>query len=225
MKIEYDSFVEPIVKKIQNKLYPNRVYLVGGFVRDTLLKRPSFDLDFTTDKEPDQVHSLFPQSLYFAKYGTTSFKIEDRNITIATLRKEGDYQDFRHPKKVEFVKSVQEDYLRRDFTINALYVDEDGQILDPSSYGLVDIKEKRLRLIGDALTRFKEDPLRILRATRFKYELDFSFDAELLNALNTTIDLISFLNVNKIKEEVSKCPLSMQKKMIEELHLQRFFAL
>lgn len=190
-----------IQDKIGNKY---QVYLVGGSVRDKLLNRETKDLDFATNCDGEKVNSLFDDVLYYPKYGTNSLKIYNYHITIATFRKETCYFDYRHPSKVEFVNTIEEDYQRRDFTINCLYLDKNLKIIDPTNKGLSDIDNKIIRLIGDKNNRIKEDPLRIIRAYRFMKKLNFQIEEETLQAIENNKELVRILNPNKIKEEISK---------------------
>lgn len=194
-------------------------YLVGGYVRDALLHRPSDDLDFATAMDPEAVHALFPNALFFARYGTVSFRQGSVKVTLASMRKEEDYIDFRHPSKVTFLKDYRIDSFRRDFTINALYVDAKGNILDPTGKGISDLEHGVLRMIGDPLVRLQEDPLRILRAYRFSYKLGFSLEEELKDAIASKKSLLEKLNPQKVKEELRKCPEPIQASILATLGL------
>ena len=171
--------------------------MVGGFVRDTLLQRETHDMDFATDVSLSTLTSLFPHSLVFAKFGTLSFRKDGVDITIAHFRKEGDYQDHRHPLKVEFISSYQEDSIRRDFTINALYVSKDFEIHDPTGYGLADCESRILRFIGEPEKRIQEDPLRIIRALRFQEELSLTMEENTRKAIDSSF-LLS-INCSSLK--------------------------
>ncbi len=209
--------------KISSLIGENTSYLVGGIVRDTLLNKKSLDIDIATTVSPDIIHSLFPDALYFKQYGTTSFKDEGFKITIASCRKERQYLDYRHPKDIEFISDIYEDYRRRDFTINALYVLTSLDILDPSKIGLDDIQNKIIRMIGDCSTRLKEDPLRMVRAYRFAYELGFKIDEEIVLFTKNNLELLKRLNPQKIKEELKKIPDNLSKNLINELSLNFIF--
>lgn len=170
-------------------------------------------MDFCVDMEGKELFSLFPKSCYFSKFMTLSFQENGIDVTIASLRKESDYRDFRYPSKVECVSSIYEDYQRRDFTINALYCDSSFEIIDPSLQGLRDLKEKKIRFLGNPYVRIKEDPLRILRAYRFSFELGFSFDPETEKAIEENLFLLSYLKKQKIREEIAKCDEEFQSKL------------
>ena len=180
------------------------IFEVGGSVRDELLGLEVFDFDFATDATPEEMIKFLPDANdTFAKYGCIKYKGEHGRAEITTFRIEESYDDFRHPNKICFVKSLNEDYKRRDFTINAIYKDINGKIYDPSR-GVEDLKNKTLRFIGDPETRIKEDPLRILRAKRFASKLGFEIESETAKAMEKLAYLLEKLNPEKIKEEERK---------------------
>lgn len=181
-----------------------RLYMIGSTSRDFLLNKEINDYDFVTDATPDEILKFLDCNDAFKKYGTLRLKIDGYNCDLVTLRKESEYKDFRHPNKIEFIKSIEEDYVRRDFTINAIYIDENYKIIDPTNFGVSDLNNKILRLIGDKDKRIKEDPLRILRAKRFVLEYNLSIESETLLALNNNMDLLNKINPNKIELEMKK---------------------
>ena len=180
------------------------LFEVGGSVRDEFLNLDVYDFDFATDATPEEMMKFLPNANdTFAKYGCIKYKGEHGRAEITTFRVEESYDDFRHPNKIRFVKLLDEDYKRRDFTINAIYKDVNGKIYDPSN-GLEDLKNKVIRFIGNPETRIKEDPLRILRAKRFAAKLDFEIEPESAKAMEKLRYLLEKLNPNKIKEEERK---------------------
>lgn len=184
--------------------YGYKLYLVGGSVRDYLLKMPTSDMDLCSDATPEQTKEFLPEANYrFAKYGTVSFHYDIYRVEVTTLRTEGQYVDFRHPREITFVKSPELDYKRRDFTVNALYLDRDMKVFDFDS-GLADLKTKTLKMIGDPLQRIEEDPLRMIRALRFKLKLGFDFDENLEKAIHSKIELLDHLNPEKRDFEIKK---------------------
>ena len=201
-----DGKARIIFRKLQKTIGKHgQLYLVGGAIRDTLLKRPDIrDLDFATDCNYKSVVNYFPKAVLFPRFGTASFKIEEYNITISSFRVESQYEDFRHPSLVMFVRSLEEDFHRRDFTINALYADISGKIYDPTKLGITDLKNRIIRSVGDAQERFSEDPLRIVRALRLKFELDFSIEEGTLLAMKQNIPLIREVRPFKLAEEINK---------------------
>ncbi len=181
-----------------------RLYIIGGTSRDYLLNKESKDYDFATDATPDDMRLFLPDCNYaFSRFGTVKLKIDNIHIDVTTLRKEDDYIDFRHPKKIIFTKDISLDYKRRDFTINAIYIDENYKIYD-FCHGIDDLNNRIIRFIGDPDKRVKEDPLRILRAKRFKQQLGFEIEPNSLLAIEKNKDLIDKLNPDKIKEELAK---------------------
>ena len=180
------------------------IFEVGGSVRDELLGLEVYDFDFATNATPEEMLKFLPDANdTFAKFGCIKYKGEFGRAEITTFRVEESYDDFRHPTKIRFVKSLDEDYLRRDFTINAIYKDVDGKIYDPAN-GIEDIKNKIIRFIGDPEKRIKEDPLRILRAKRFATKLGFEIEPETAKAMEKLAYLLEKLNPEKIKEEERK---------------------
>lgn len=191
------------LKKIFNE-HNFHLYMIGSTSRDFLMKREIEDYDFVTDATPDEVISFLDCNATYKKFGTLSLKVNNKHCDIVTLRKESGYLDLRHPSKIEFIKDINEDYKRRDFTINAIYIDEDYKVKDVSKDGVNDLNNKILRFIGDPTKRIKEDPLRILRAKRFIVEYGLTPEKETLKALKENKDLISTIKEGKIIEEKRK---------------------
>ena len=146
-------------------------WIVGGWVREAASGRHETDLDIATTLLPAEVKELFPRSLMVGeKYGTVIVRLKD-NISdgtweVTTLRSEGSYGDGRRPDQVEFGQSIEDDLARRDFTINAMAIDSDGDVIDPYD-GMSDLRAGVLRAVGEASERLGEDGLRIMRAYRF----------------------------------------------------------
>lgn len=181
------------------------LYMIGGTSRDYLLGLGVLDYDFVTDATPEEMKAFLPNANYrFEQFGTVRLKIEDVHVDITTLRIEGEYNDLRHPSKIEYVKDVNQDYVRRDFTINAIYIDEKFNVIDPSGLGIEDLKNKIIRFIGEPSKRIKEDPLRIVRAERFETKLKFSIEPKTAMAMKKYRYLLDEINPDKIKEEYRK---------------------
>lgn len=180
-----------------------RLYMIGSSSRDYLLNRVIEDYDFVTNATPKEIVNFLEVSTTFEKYGVVKTKYKNKNVDIVTLREEYNYLDHRHPNKINFINDINKDYLRRDFTINAIYIDENYNVIDPSN-GLIDLKEKRLKFIKDPLLSIEEDPLRILRAYRFIKEYGLSVDDNTLLILKNHEYLINTLNKDKINEEMRK---------------------
>ena len=180
------------------------LYLIGGTSRDLLLGRCPEDFDFVTDATPSEEKAfLLRADFSFGKFGSVKIKEGKDEIDITTFRQEGGYSDSRHPDWVNFVSSPEEDSWRRDFTINALYMDDEGRVLD-FHHGLDDLREGVLRFIGDPFLRVKEDPLRILRAERFAKRLGFRIEPKSQEAIDENRALLSKLNPDKVKIESEK---------------------
>lgn len=199
------NILDEIFSYLTSKIGSKSVYLVGGSTRDFLLKRDFTDFDFATTLTPKELRSIFNDADYhFAKYGITNIKYKGYHITLATMRKETAYVDSRHPSEILFIKDINVDYLRRDFTINSIYMDSDKNIIDPAN-GQIDLKNRTIRMIGDIKERIEEDPLRILRAIRFKYILGFSIEPKLNIYINNNLSLLKKINKDKITMELKKC--------------------
>lgn len=181
-----------------------RLFIIGGTSRDLLLGREINDFDFVTDATPEQEKEfLLGANFAFAQYGAISIKIDDNKCDIVTLRKENSYSDGRHPDNIEFIKDINEDYKRRDFTINAIYIDENYNVIDPSN-GVADLNSKTIRVIGSVKQRIDEDPLRMLRAYRFAITLDFDLESELKEYIIANSHLLKMIRKEKIEEEFKK---------------------
>lgn len=181
------------------------LYLVGGAVRDYILGKENNDYDFTTDAEPGEVKSLFRRTIDTGiKHGTVTVIFHGAHYEITTFRTEGKYLDSRHPESVEFVKTLDEDLKRRDFTINAFAASlPDGEIIDIHD-GMRDLRHKTIRAIGNADERFSEDALRMLRAARFSSQLGFRIEKKTLNAMKVLHSTIQKVSAERIKEELWK---------------------
>lgn len=185
------------------------LYLVGGTVRDYLLGYALEDMDAVSDATPSQIMDFLPNvDDTFAHLG--SLKYKDQNgikFDITTLRKESGYTDSRHPNRVIFVSDLEDDYARRDFTVNALYMDKDLKIYDFCG-GQEDLKNRVLRMVGDPDKRLKEDPLRILRAIRFHLMYKLKIEKNLEEAMVDRFYLLSNITDAKIRSELNKLDLS-----------------
>lgn len=180
-------------------------YLVGGCVRDLLRGAEPTDYDMTSDALPEEIISLFgeasrPTGL---RHGTVTVISEGHPIEITTMRRDGAYRDNRHPEAVAFTKNIEEDLARRDFTVNAIALSADGEIVDPFG-GQTDLEEKLLRCVGDAETRFKEDALRMLRLLRFAAVLGFSVDTDTAAAARECRGLMQTVAHERVYTELNK---------------------
>lgn len=200
--------IPPEVTKVTNTLREAgfEAYLVGGCVRDLLAKRISKDWDVTTNATPEQIQSLFPDSFYENTYGTVGVKTESADHTLAVIevtpyRTESGYSNKRHPDSVEFGHSLEADLARRDFTINAIALDDSkGHIVDPYK-GQKDIEDGVLRTVGDPNERFEEDALRLMRAVRFVAELHFALDNDTATAIQSKATHLKHVSRERIRDE------------------------
>ena len=208
-------------------------YLVGGCVRDLLLKREPKDYDVTTDARPEEVMELFPKTIPVgAAFGVITVMVEDVPIEVATYRSDGKYADGRHPDIVFYADRASDDVSRRDFTINGLLmstlekrpsgeyvirptpppgVEETVAMTKDGLYtvtdyvgGLEDLQEEVIRAIGNPEERFKEDALRMLRACRFAAQLGFTISPETVSAIQYNAALIKKVSVERITAELVK---------------------
>jgi poly(A) polymerase/tRNA nucleotidyltransferase (CCA-adding enzyme) len=193
-------------------------YLVGGCVRDLIIGREPKDWDITTNATPEQIQAVFPDSFYENDYGTVGIKTDSEDARLAIVevtpyRTESGYSDKRRPDKVEFGTSLLEDLARRDFTVNAIALDESkGHIVDPYD-GQKDIKDKLIRAVGNPPERFNEDALRMLRAVRLVAELGFGIDGATAAAIGENNKHLSLVSRERVRDELvrilnSKEPMS-----------------
>jgi len=180
-------------------------YLVGGAVRNSVAGLPPSDFDFTTDATPREVIKLFRNVIPTGmQHGTVTVLFMGESYEVTTFRVEGEYTDSRHPDSVAYTSSLDEDLLRRDFTINSIAADlKDGTLVDPNG-GQDDICKKIIRCIGIAEERFNEDALRILRLFRFQTQLEFSIENESLLAAAKTKEGLKKISAERINSELVK---------------------
>lgn len=196
----------------------HKLYLVGGTVRDYLLQRPLTDMDLATSATPkEMIEFLDHVDTSFIKYGNVKCVYEGVKFEITTLRTESGYKDYRHPSEIKYVKDIKLDYIRRDFTINALYMDSYFKIYD-FCHGEQDIKDRLIRFIGKPKKRVIEDPLRILRAIRFALKLGFSFEKKTMKAMKKYSYLLENISKDKIRMELNKFT-GLDKAMKEHLFI------
>ena len=196
------AFIE-LAKEFNRHGY--ELYLVGGTVRDYLLNEPLTDMDAVSEATPEEIMAFLPDAdSTFKRFGSLKYKTSDGlKFDITTLRKESSYEDSRHPSKIIFVKDLKEDYLRRDFTVNALYMNKDLKVIDYCN-GQEDLKNNILRMVGNPDIRIKEDPLRILRAIRFHLMHHLDIEESLLKAMHDNFDLLRNITGAKIRSELNK---------------------
>lgn len=207
--------VEKIIRILQKNGY--EAYAVGGCVRDTLLGRMPGDWDITTSALPEQVKALFYRTIDTGiEHGTVTVMLEHVGYEVTTYRIDGEYEDGRHPKQVEFTSNLLEDLKRRDFTINAMAYSQSTGIVDAFD-GMGDLEKRTIRCVGDAMERFTEDALRILRAIRFSAQLDFSIEEETWNAIFQIAPNIAKVSKERIQVELTKTLLSDNPERIRQV--------
>ena len=198
------------VKFIINRLISNgyEAYAVGGCVRDSIIRRVPGDWDITTSARPEEVKKLFRHTVDTGiMHGTVTVMLHRTGYEVTTYRLDGEYEDGRHPKNVEFTKSLVEDLKRRDFTINAMaYNDEDG-LVDEFD-GRSDLRSGIIRCVGNPAERFGEDALRMLRAIRFSAQLGFDIEPATEDAIKELASTIAKVSKERIHTEFGKILLS-----------------
>lgn len=203
----------PLEVKRLFKVFDGEIRLVGGSVRDLLIGKKVHDFDFATKFLPEEITEILEKNKIRAiptgaKFGTITAVLNRKNFEITTLRKDNE-TDGRHCKP-HFVDDYFLDASRRDFTVNALYADATGQVYDYFG-GIADLKDKKVRFIGDASARISEDFLRILRFFRFSCEYAAKLDSEALEACVSQKENLKKLSKERIRQEFLKL-LSSSKK-------------
>ncbi|MGW9814980.1 CCA tRNA nucleotidyltransferase [Staphylococcus cohnii] len=193
---------KPILKILQSNQY--QAYFVGGSVRDYLMHKTIHDIDITTSATPEEVEAIFEKTIPIGReHGTINVVYNGEHYEVTTFRAEGDYDDHRRPNEVFFVRELYEDVKRRDFTMNAIAMDADFHIHDYFN-GQQDIKNRIIRTVGNAQERFNEDALRIIRGLRFQSQLGFSLENETFYGMQSHINDIEHLSIERIVVELKK---------------------
>ncbi|PIO83376.1 CCA tRNA nucleotidyltransferase [Loigolactobacillus backii] len=207
-----EEFTEaiPIIQAIEQAGYA--AYFVGGSVRDAILgNKKIHDVDIATSAYPAEVKAIFRRTIDTGiQHGTVTVMEKDNAYEVTTFRTESTYQDFRRPDHVTFVRSLDEDLKRRDFTINALALRHDGTIIDLFD-GLTDLKHGLIRAVGIPEERFHEDALRMMRAVRFQSQLNFELEPLTEAAIAKEHGLLAKIAVERIHEEFVKLLLGQNR--------------
>lgn len=194
-----------------------QAWLVGGCVRDGLMGFAPHDWDICTDALPDQVKALFPDCLdYGVRHGTVTVRLEGVSAEVTTFRSEGRYSDHRRPDQVTFIKDLNADLARRDFTVNAIGMNAHGELRDPFG-GEADLRAGILRAVGNPEVRFREDALRMLRAIRFSAQLGFSIESATQRALTDCAGLVSMLAAERVCSELEKTIMTDRPELAERM--------
>lgn len=191
-----------VIERLEHAGY--EAVFVGGAVRDYILGQQAKDIDIATSAEPAEVKAVFSNTVDVGiAHGTVLVIMDKEPIEVTTFRTEGTYSDSRRPDEVNFVKSLEEDLLRRDFTMNALAMTKTERLIDLFG-GRADMEKKLIRAVGMPLERFQEDALRMVRAIRFSSTLDFTIEQSTLDAIQENAERIKHVSVERIKIEMDK---------------------
>lgn len=195
------EYAKQIIETIER--HGGEAYIVGGAVRDYVLGNLPDDIDLATSLFPEEVMALFPKSVPTGiEHGTVTVIIDHHPFEVTTFRSEGSYSDSRRPDHVALGVSLEEDMLRRDFTMNAMAF-HDGQVVDLFG-GQHDLDERIIRTVGSPFERFGEDALRIMRALRFMSQLDFTLHEELRHAASSLSHKLEQIAMERIAIEFEK---------------------
>jgi tRNA nucleotidyltransferase (CCA-adding enzyme) len=199
--------VQEIIKQFQ--LSGKEIYIVGGVVRDIMLDRALYDWDFTTNATPEEMQAIFPDAFYDNKFGTVGIpgSKDERPFEITTFRSEEGYSDSRHPDKISWGKTLQEDLQRRDFTINAMALKplkaNKFEAIDMFG-GMDDIKAGVIKTVGDPNQRFAEDALRMMRAVRIATQLRFAIEEATFDAIQKNAENLRQISAERVRDELLK---------------------
>ena len=202
MKLNIPQYAKDVMDTLNKNGY--EAYVVGGAVRDALLGQCPDDWDVTTNAVAEDIKKCFSRHFDTGiKHGTVTVIMDSQSVEVTTYRIDGEYKDNRRPESVNFTCDIKEDLKRRDFTINAMaYNDIDGLV---DLYGgMEDLKNKIVRCVGDADTRFNEDALRIMRAIRFAARLGFVIDQETFDSIKRNCHLLKYISAERIQAELVK---------------------
>lgn len=219
-----DKIIKNILTKIESNGY--EAYVIGGYVRDLLVGKHSYDIDITTNATPKELLTIFPSS-NTKNLGGIDFKIKEYHFEITTYREEIKYKN-RKPIEYNYIDNLITDINRRDFTINAICMNKKGEIIDLIN-GTEDLRNNKIKMIGDIDTKIKEDPLRILRGIRIAAHMNFALESNLYKKFKENNKEILNLSNTRIKEELDKILLSdnVRKgiKLLEELGITKILGI
>ena len=199
------AYVRSVLDLLDSAGY--EAFVAGGAVRDIVLGKTPHDYDIATSAKPEETVQVFKNAgvNFFdnaAKHGTVTAVMPEGNIEVTTFREDGSYSDLRRPDEVIFKTTIEEDVRRRDFTINAMYMNSVGVISDPEG-GQEDLSRHLIRAVGDPATRFGEDALRILRGVRFSSTLGFEIEEETLRAMESQAEELKSISGERIATELN----------------------
>ncbi|MCF7794781.1 CCA tRNA nucleotidyltransferase [Patescibacteria group bacterium] len=202
----FPLYIKNTLEKLNNA--DHEAYVVGGCVRDILMKKAPNDWDITTSATPEEIMAVFDNAKYENDFGTVLVPIKEKEelidvLEITTYRSEKGYSDNRRPDEVKFENELEKDLERRDFTINALAMNKEEEIIDLFG-GLKDIDKKIIRAVGEPMERFKEDALRLLRAIRLSAQLNFGIENKTERAILKMAGSVKFVSQERIRDELIK---------------------
>lgn len=211
-----------VLKKICSNGY--QAFLVGGYPRDLYIGKDSIDFDICTSATPKQLKDIFGSTMLPSEeYGSVTLVLNNIRFEITTFRKDIKYLNNRKPIEIEYIDNLYDDLLRRDFTMNTMCIDYNGNLIDLLN-GKEDINNKIIKTVGNANMKIYEDSLRILRAIRFATTLNFELDNDLKEAIKRNKHLLKNLSYYRKKEELDKIFSSSNSKygieLIEDLGLE-----
>jgi tRNA nucleotidyltransferase (CCA-adding enzyme) len=209
--IKMPEDVRDIIDRLN--LHGFEAFIVGGCVRDSLLKKTPNDWDITTNAKPKDIIRIFEKTVPTGiKHGTVTVLIKSNSYEVTTYRIDGEYTDKRRPDSVEFSNDIVEDLKRRDFTINSIAYNGDKGLVDPFN-GYSDITNKQIKCVGKANDRFEEDALRMLRAVRFSSQLNFEIVKDTYISIKNKAHLIKEVSNERIQVELNKILISDSSKI------------
>lgn len=221
----FDIKMPQKVEYIIDTLYDNgyEAFAVGGCIRDSLLGKTPKDWDITTNALPLEIKKIFNKTVDTGiEHGTVTVLIDKEGFEVTTYRIDGEYEDARHPKNVEFTSNLKLDLMRRDFTINAMAYNNAKGLVDEFQ-GVEDLQKGIIRCVGDASKRFEEDALRILRAIRFGARFGFEIHPDTRAAIKSKSVLLKKISAERIKAELDKTLISPHPYMLKEAALDGVF--
>ena len=216
VKIQLPNSVQYIIDTIEKAGF--EAYAVGGCVRDSILGREPDDWDITTSAKPEEIKQLFRHTVDTGiQHGTVTVLVKKECYEVTTYRIDGEYEDSRHPKEVNFTSLLSEDLQRRDFTINAMAYNESVGLIDLFG-GQEDLKNGIIRCVGNPRERFSEDALRIMRAVRFSAQLGYDIEEETTVAIKELAYTLDRISVERIQVELVKLLVSKHPEYVLKLY-------